>query len=275
MYRRNSNMRENNHLRLLGWAALLVLAISLLPVLAEATPNPTSAVVRTRIFNDCPASILTYENNYPASIWIQDEIAECGGANLHNWRFSDNGVDPAVFNNDSNFRFGADLVVSGTAHAESGLQIAPWWAQDVDGRLNIRIPDGEIACFGGRLPFFSFTAQFGITYVADTPIHLEMEYLCHGLSETDPATILYTVIYNNTTYQSPVLNFDMGNPNEPYGLWGMLNDGRVGGHFQPFLWANIPNVQARATWSNIFFENMDPTPVENTSWGRVKSLYHH
>jgi hypothetical protein len=136
---------------------------------AAATPSPNSAIVNTRIFNDCPTSILTVSNGYPASVMIDDAKLDCGGfANLHNWRFSEDGATAAVFNNDSNFHFGADLMIAGTADGEAGLQVAPWWSQQVDGRFNVRSTDGEIACFGGRLPFYSFTANHGLHYVKGT-----------------------------------------------------------------------------------------------------------
>ena len=62
------------------------------------------------------------------------------------------------------------------------------------------------------------------------------------------------MIYNGTTYDSPVLPFDEGNPAEcaPNGLWGMLNDGRVGGYFQPR--ANT-GASLKATWNGIGYNS--------------------
>ena len=57
--------------------------------------------------------------------------------------------------------FSADVTLSGTGDGEAGLQISPWWSPNVDGRFNVRTPDGEVACFGGRLPFYSFTGDQG------------------------------------------------------------------------------------------------------------------
>ncbi len=224
---------------------------------AASTPHPTSAVIRTRIFNDCPVSILATTDNYPALIQISDQNpGSCYGyANLHNWRFSEDDVNPAVFDNDADFQFGADLMISGTGEGEAGLQVSPWWAKDTDGRLNVRTTDGEIAGFGGRLPFYSFTANHGLHYVKGTSIHLEITYRPNGLTASDPATIVYRVLYNSSEYSSGALPFDEGNPAEdpPYGLWGMLNDGRVGGHLQYFLSATPPPHGITATWSNVYF----------------------
>jgi hypothetical protein len=243
---------------------------------AAATPSPNSAIVNTRIFNDCPTSVLTVSNGYPASVMIDDAKLDCGGfANLHNWRFSEDGATAAVFNNDSNFHFGADLMIAGTADGEAGLQVAPWWSQQVDGRFNVRSTDGEIACFGGRLPFYSFTANHGLHYVKGTTIHLEIFYRPNNLNAAAPATIEYVVDYMGTPYTSGQIPFDQGNPNEnpPYGVYGMLQDGRVGGHFQCFLQGGNPAAQVSATWSNITFQDLGPVSVEQTSWGSLKALY--
>ena len=103
-------------------AVLLAVALATMVGLAThaaSTPHPTSAVIRTRIFNDCPLSILTTTDSYPALIQVSDQNpGSCYGyANLHNWRFSVDDVNPAVFDNDADFRFGADLVISGVLFA--------------------------------------------------------------------------------------------------------------------------------------------------------------
>lgn len=239
-----------------------------------ATPTPTSVVVRERIFNDCPGTTLTTTNNYPALIALEESGLSCNAfANLHNWRFSEDGATPAVFNNDSHFRFSADLVIDGTGNGEAGLQVAPWWSQDVDGRFNVRSTDGEIACFGGRLPFFSFTGTYGLTYTKGDVIGLEIIYHPNDLTEANPATIEYIVHYGGT-FSSGLLPFDMGNPAEdpPYGLWGMLNDGRVGGHTQHFMTPGT-NTAIRVEWRNVEFENLDPVPVIEKSWGGIKGQF--
>jgi len=256
--------------------SLLVGALIGIAGTSLATPEINSAVIRERIFNDCPTSVLTSVNNYPSLISIEDTILDCGGfANLHNFRFSTDGANPAAFENDDAFRSAADLTLTGTGDCEAGLQISPWWAQDVDGRLNVRTTDGEIACFGGRLPFFSFTGTFGLHYVKGTTIHLEMIYHANGLTAADPGTIQYIVGYDGSTYDSGVLPFDEGNPAEdpPYGLWGILNDARVGGHFQVFLRAGDPTTAARAEWANIEFEDLKQVPVRESTWGAIKGQY--
>ena len=235
----------------LAVAILVVVSASI----AGATPMPNSATIETRTFNDCPISVLTTSNNYPASIQISDAMSSLcvSFANLHSWSFSeDGGLHAAVFNNNSNFRFAADFKIDGPGEGAGGLRISPWYSQLVDGRFEVNATTGEIACFGGALPFYNFTVNHGISYVRGTTIHLEATYRAHDLVATDPATIQYRVVYNGVTYNSPELPFAQGNPfdSNPYGLWGMLNNGRVGGYFQPR--ANT-GATLTGTWSNVTY----------------------
>jgi hypothetical protein len=141
--------------------------------------------------------------------------------------------------------------------------------------MNCRTTDGEIACFGGRLPFYSFTGNHGITYVKGTVIDLEMTYLANGLSAGDPAQIEYVVTYNNNVYSSGILLFDEGNPNEdpPYGLWGILNDAKVGGYVQPFLQGGNTAATFTAEFTKFEFDNLKPVSVDASSWGQSKAAY--
>lgn len=237
----------------LGLAAFVVLAI--LGGHALGSPVINGAVITTRIFNDCPSSILTTVNNYPALISFEDLDLSCTGfANLHNFRLSENGgASQAVFMNNDAFEFHADLTMTGAG--ESGLNVSPWWSQNVDGRLNIRTTDGEIAVFGGRLPFYSFTGSQGLTYTEGDTIRLGVIYRPNSLTAGDPATIEYQVTMGATLYTSGPLAFDEGFPLEdpPYGLWGMLNDARVGGFVQAFLQAGNPDAGVRAEFGNMTY----------------------
>jgi hypothetical protein len=252
---------------------------------ASATPAVNSAVLTTRIWNDCPNSILMTDNNYPTWIFIDDAVLaeDCYGyANLHTWRFSTDGLIPVDFANGDAFRFGADFTLSGTGEGEGGLQIAPWWSLCCDGKFMIRSKDswvgdpnkGEIAVFGGRLPFFSFTGTFGVEYTKGTTIHVEMIYLPNGLTALSPATVEYKLIVEGTPYTSGPLPFDQGNPAEGHGEWGMLTPAQVGGFFQPYLGGGDAR-QLRATWGHIEFEDLSVPPVatEPTTWGRIKAVY--
>jgi len=236
--------------------SLALLTVMLVPVMAAAaTPQVNGASISERVFNDCPFTNLTVVNNFPSLISIEDGPLLCnGGANLSIWSLSsDGGATAARFDNDSDFRISADVVFSGEGRMEGGLRISPWWSQSVDGAFNVKsgFGGGEIAVFGGRLPFFSFTGTYGLHYETGKTIGLSMTYKPHGLNASSPATIEYEVTYEGATYSSGVLLFDQANPAEdpPHGLWGMLNDGRVGGRAQSFM--DGLNVSAKATFSNI------------------------
>jgi len=262
-------MKRMNLFTLAFCAALTLVSFA---GLAQATVQaPTSAVLTTRIFNDCPTSTLTTGNTYPSSIFFDDAVLDCFGyANLHNWRFSDNGTTPILFSNEDPFMFSADLAITGVTDGEAGLLLSPWWSINVDGRFNVRSSDGEIACFGGRLPFYSFTGSQGLHYTKGNTINLQIIYSPNRMSQYSPATIEYRVRYLGTKYTSGRLAFDQGNPAEdpPHGKWGMLTPAGAGGYMQAFMVPANASAQVRATWSNIGFSTSTPAPGVST-WGVV------
>jgi hypothetical protein len=254
-----------------------IAAVALTASVAAAAPAVNSAVIKERIFNDCGGSTLVTNNGYPAIISISDDAENtCGGfANLHNWRFSENGTDPAIFMNADLFRFSAEMVIDGPGQAEAGLQISPWWSPDVEGRLNVRTTDGEIALFGGVLPFFNFSASYGIFYTKGTPIRIELNYTPNSNTEQDPATLECKLTYNGNLYTSGVLPFGNFNPAEHpiYGSYGIMQQAQAGGHIQ-CLWFPGQNQEVNATWRNIeYHPDAKPTSAEASTWGRIKTMY--
>jgi hypothetical protein len=266
----------------IGYSSLAMLSACVMAMAlasaAFATPTPTSAVVKTRIFNDCPLSTLTTTNAYPTLIEFDETWDDqcVGFANFHNWRFSTDGTNPAAFGNNNDFRFSAIVTITGNGACEAGLQIAPWWSPEVDGRLQARIADGEIAAFGGRLPFYSFSAPpHNVRYMGG-PIFMEMEYRENGLSMASPATIEYRIFYNMAQYTSGPRAFDQGNPAEGHGSWGILDPAWVGGFVQDNLGTAPGSVPRHynVKFNDILFTCIDcPTPALTSSWGRIKSIY--
>ena len=244
---------------------------------ASATPIPNSAIVLERLYNNCPISVVSSTNAFPGLINIHDTWNSLcvGYANGHAWNFSaDGGATSANLGNNGNYRFAATVTLDAASGVvEGGIHIAPWW-NNMDGRFQARIPDGEVACFGGRLPFYSFTASNGVVYVAGTPIRMQIEYHANGLSAGSPASIQYTCTYGPNTFSSPVLLFDQGNPTEdpPHGQWGSLDPSYGGGVAQVNNGSGGSEYNAR--WGEITFECLDCiVPTKNTSWGRMKVLY--
>ncbi len=257
------------------FVALGLVALAAGTVLAAGSPN--SAVVIPRVFNDDPFSILTVTNNYPTGICIRDEVVPpAGWANLHVWRFSQDGATPMALANNDGFAISGSVRITGSGDGEAGMQISPWWS-DADGRFNIRTPDGEVACFGGRLPFYSFTANHGKLYVKGTWAHLTMIYRPNNdMDAAHPATIEY--IYDDgIPVSSGQLAFDMGNPSEdpPHGLWGILNFAHAGGYMQFNGMMNQPagNYMYTEYCGFSFVDLGTVVATENSSFGSVKALF--
>lgn len=254
--------------------SVVLLSLTLLASVS-ASPAVNGAAISERVFNDCPSSTLNTSNSYPFSVQFDDQNLSCGGfANLHDWHFSvDGGATPAVFNNGDSFSSSAVLVLTGTG-GEAGLRLSPWWSQNVDGRFNVRIPDGEVACFGGRLPFYSFTGSHGVVYTGG-PIELSITYTANLLTPASPGTIEYGVTYGANSYSSGSLPFDQGSAAEApiYGTYGILNNARVGGYLQAFLQGGNSAAGMIATWSDIAYSDLGTIAIEPSSFGNLKALY--
>ena len=231
--------------------AVSVCVLAGLAVSAMATPSVNSAKLNTRLFNDSPGSTLVTVNNYPALVGISDtNLNPSTFANRHNFRFSsDGGATNTLFANGDAFSFSANVTLSGSGNGEGGLQLSPWFSQNVDGAFNLRTTDGEVAVFGGRLPFYSFTGQQGVVYAKGTTVSVGIEYDPRSLNAGDPGRVRYS--YNNLT--SGWINFDQANPAEdpPYGLWGILNQATAGGYLQAFGSTGTGTINA--TFENIVY----------------------
>lgn len=262
-------MKNLKKLGLMGGVALLLVVVG---GSALATTVPGGAVVIPRVFNDSFATSLSVTNNYPSIIEINElAIDPLGWANLHVWRMSDDGTTAFEFANTDGFRLAADLTITGDGKAEAGLQISPWWSPLVDGRFNVRTTDGEVACFGGRLPFYSFGAG---QYTMGQTVRVEIIYRPNTeMNEATPATVEY--IYGGTS--SGQLPFDEGNPAEAelHGTWGILTPATVGGHFQFFdMVTDGAGTSMTVTWANIVFEDLGSVvPTDAESWSGVKALF--
>ena len=278
-------MKRNSYSSL-AFAAVVALGLvaSTLAVAADGlncldpvnTPSPNSAVITPLVFKDCESATLTLVNNFPSLVSISDTDEGCvGWANLHVWSFSEDGITPAVFENCSHYKFSCVFNGSGSgAVAEGGLRLSPWWSQDVDGRFMVRIGgNGEIACFGGRLPFYSFTSGWGLTYTPGTDIWMEIVYAPHALTLADPATITYKIFYQGNAYYSPALPFDEGNGAEGHGTFGEMYPARAGGYFQLPGGNGGALYNMTAQWKNIGFEGPSATATSNPTWGQLKSIY--
>ena len=235
------------------------------------TPVATSVVVQTRVFDDCGTSTVNVVDNDFAGIIIDDIFpAGCGGLNRHAWHLSADNASPIAWENGDQFSFCATIRATGTANGEIGLRLSPWWSPNVDGVFMLNTASGEIAIFGGRLPFYSFTnPPHSQTYVKGTTVTLSMDYKPNGLSAANPATVEYRLTNLNGTFSSGPRPFDEGNPAEGHGSWGALTPSRAGGYIQSPT--SIPG-NFRGEWTNICFDST-PTPTAPSTWGRIKADY--
>jgi len=100
----------------IGYTSLAAVALlAAAATFAFATPSPNSAKIFLRVFNDCPTSVVSSTNLYPASITITDIMnpACVGFANQHLWGFSENGgVDQSLFINNSHYHFSAFVTMA-------------------------------------------------------------------------------------------------------------------------------------------------------------------
>jgi len=270
--------------------ALAVIAIcSVIAVgagVAQATPVVNGAIFYPRVFNDCVVSSLNaVPFAYPAIIHIDEHDLVCaGGANLHCWDLSsDGGASSAIFNNKDAFTISAVVnlqQLAGHVQTEAGLRVCPWWDHFANGFFNLRLPDGEIACFGGVLPFFSFTGAFGLHYQSGHPAHQVIIYNPHCNTKDDPATIQYILDYDGGHFDSGPLPFGNCTPGEEaHGCYGIMDDARVGGRLQNdmFAFGGDPQANNSVDYNDIVYTINQPPdcPVatENSSWGKVKATY--
>lgn len=275
----------------LAFLAALALTTGVSAVASAATPVPNDVWFNLNTWTVCPGSPVITTNSYPSSVAIEHQFLVCNGwAELHTWRLSaDGGASAALLPNASDFSFSATVTMTGVDAngGETGINITPWWDGVTrpwgapypydGGRVNCRVPDGEIACFGGRMPFYNFTAAEGIAFAMNSPLSITMTYHCNGLSAGSPGTMQYGLVWLGVPYSSPVLPMDEGNPAEgaTWGNWGILKDATAGGFFQARMDpASIADpAHLKAEWTNIVFTSNEVTPTTKTSWGQLKSLY--
>jgi len=271
----------------IGYISLAVLAICTVlgAGVAQASPAINGAILYPRWFNDCAVTTLTPTNLYPGLIRIDESFLVCtGGANMHPWDLSaDGGGTSAVFNNKDAFSLGAVLRLehpTGNVGQEGGLRVCPWWDQKANGYFNVRLPDGEIACFGGVLPFFTFTGAFGLHYLAGTDIHIQVIYDPHCNTANDPGTIEYIVDYQGQHFTSGPLAFNNCTSGEEiHGCYGIMDDARVGGRIQQNfgVGGGDPGAQNIGSFFDVLYAPLAghdcPVPTQNTTWGRAKATY--
>ena len=138
-------------------------------------PAVNSAVIRSRVYNDYPGATFTGVNNYPSLISLSEVnvAGPSGFANRDDWRFSSDGVNDHLFNNNEYWSVSMTLTLTGiptSPRKEAGFRLDS--SIGGDGLFIVNTDAHEIVAFGGPLPFYSF----GNTYNSGTPITLGITY---------------------------------------------------------------------------------------------------
>ncbi len=171
------------------WCGLAV--VGLAAGMAAADPTTINGVVvQTRVFNDFGNSTLNVTNNFPASVQIQEgpfgvPTSQTPFANKHRARLSnDGGATPYAFQNQEGWDMRVDFRLAADANGnpkEGALEILVPLVNNDDpqnpipyvdeGRFLVK-SNGEVAIFGGTMPFHSF----GFSYTPGTTVELRMIY---------------------------------------------------------------------------------------------------
>lgn len=136
-------------------------------------------------------SQLTVTNNGLAGIRYEDRnFTGSGFANRHHAALAVNNV-PFQFSRQQSFQFDVDVTITGNAPTEAGIWMgtAPFYPNSANANVGqfVLLPNnaGEIAAFGGTMPFFSNnqttfdngTANGGMARAArNQSYHLTMKY---------------------------------------------------------------------------------------------------
>jgi len=215
-----------------------------------------SFVDQPRTFNDRPDSDLFYNSNYSpnaGSVTIRESSYGAGGfANRHIAFYGDNGGGKVDFDYGDGWDMKTTLRVNAADsvdNVETGFQIDLFGF----GLFGVLTGPGEIAAFGGPLPFHSFGA--GVYNIGDE-VMLRMIHR-PGAGEgnsSDPSTMEY--LYNNlTTGSGWVSSGEVAFTNLEFGLPSAAN-GNLG------LGAQINNPDPVDGNVDIeFYGAMIPTPA--------------
>lgn len=199
-----------------------------------------STRLETRYYNDIPGSLLTFGNTWPTVFFDDANVsAPTGFANRHIWTVSnDNGLTSYLFQGTDSFTITTQvkLTVDGTQNKEAGIV----FYNDGNGDHIFLVKtgnNGEVACFAGGFPFFSFTSNYNDHYVTGTTVPMSITYF----QDTDN---IYKVIYRYKNHFSGALPWA--------NVEGMLlPNTRIGGYLQVMNDSANPTNGGRGDYGDI------------------------
>jgi hypothetical protein len=223
----------------LAFATLASIALFVSGTASAQVSSINSVVVRERVFNDDPNSVLTTVSNYPSLISFDDRSLDNNGtpafANRHIWEFSNNSTTAYRFDNDDFFSVFMDVTLTGSPIAprkEAGFLFT---TAGGDGQFIVNTDAREVVAFGGILPFHAFPATFD----SGETLRLGMTYF----RDTDG---LRKIIYHAGDQSSPAKVF--GNLEQ-----GIITGSTLGGYGQFNILATDPNNFGSVQFGNIAF----------------------
>ncbi len=221
---------------------------------ANAQDVSTINSVRTfREFTGDTTATFTEVNNYPSLVSFSEQSVDgngtAGGANRDVFKFSaDSGASNFVFG--VNTFFSVDMAI--TLSLPAGVPNAPrkeaGYLFDSNGGQGLFIitSDGEVAAFGGGLPFFRAAG----TYTPGQTVNL-------GLTVFRDTDNLRKIQYRFNGETSAALAFD--NLEQ-----GLPPSATLGGYLQVPVDATNPSNGATATFANIAVRPVNPVPEPAT-----------
>lgn len=226
-----------------------VFGIVALVCAAGATAQPYNGLqVNARVFNDFPSSNLVIDNQYPASLSINEDSFGAGGfANRHMaWASEDSGSTGADFDYGDGFDFSVtmNLDANPVGGREAGI-MTDLFGFGFFGALG----NGEIAAFGSFLPFHTF----GNVYTNGTDVRLRMIYTPGAGEGVLPAsTIEYIIDLGNGPVSSGVIAFNN-------------NEGGIPTNFNALIGVGIQSQGGAGGSSNVLFTDFSFVPAPGTA----------
>jgi len=224
-----------------------VAAIALSGAVASgAITDVDSVLIEERIWNDFPDSTLVSTDNYPSSVVIDESAFGSGGwANKHvAWLSSDGGATKHMLANAEDFAISVDVKLEAAATAprkEVGFRFDTFGGE---GLVNIT-SDGEVAAFGGPLPFHSFGAS---AYTLGTTVTLGVVYVAPAGGS--PGTIEY-ILDGLSSGPLAFTNLEQG----------IINSSKVGLTLQNQVDTNNAGDFGKVTYSNFVVDVPEPASL--------------
>lgn len=214
-------------------------------VASFASAQVNSVKIHERVFNDDSDSVLVTTNSYPSMVKFDETKLDGDGmgsefANRHAFFFSaDNGATDLVHSIDTFFDVKMDVSLSGFAGSgqEAGILFSS--PTTGDGQFIVK-STGEIAAFGGGLPFHQFAAPGS---AVPSSITLGLRYFMEG----GVRKVTYTAGLD--TFTGEISNVEGG-----------VVDGVIGGYAQFGILAANPDNFGMATFSNLQYQAV-PEPA--------------